>query len=130
MLILNKSTSPKKGVSLDNEIKDITNKNNNKVICKALNQRPVFLNRYLEASNNRKDKTRRKRLFQVAIELIKRATEDDITSKQKEQFGIGYSLKGLLLNGMILNVHIREESDNKDKRLFLISTFLDKIKKA
>jgi hypothetical protein len=66
----------------------------------------------------------------VAIELIKRATEDDITSKQKEQFGIGYSLKGLLLNGMILNVHIREESDNKDKRLFLISTFLDKIKKA
>jgi hypothetical protein len=124
MIILHKSVSPKQGVSLDNEIKDIINKSNNKVICKALNKRPVFLDIYLPANNNRRDKTRRKRLFQVAIELIKEATEADIISIQKEQFGISYGLQGSLPNGTIINVHIREKADSKDKRLFLISSFV------
>ncbi|MBF0541336.1 MAG: hypothetical protein HQK91_07790 [Nitrospirae bacterium] len=123
MIILNKSISTKKGKDLDNEIQAIIDINN-KVICKALNRRPVLLDKYLEACNNRKDKTRRKQLFKAATELIKVATEADIISTRKERLGIGYSLKGLLPNSKIINIHIREEIVSKNKILFLISTFI------
>ena len=84
---------------------------NNKVICKALNRRSVFLDKYLNASNNRRDKTRRKQCFQAALELIKEATDADLISERKENIGISYWFKGLLSNGNILNIHIREETN-------------------
>ena len=46
-----------------------------KIICKSLGRRPIFLDRYLECTLNRKDKNKRMPFFFAAVELLKASTE-------------------------------------------------------
>lgn len=114
--------SGKQGVFLNTEIENyIVQKK--KVICKGLNKKPVFLSKYLEATNNRRDKTRRKQKFWPALELITKLKGKNLVYQKHEQKGISYEFKGITPNGIEVSVHIREELIGKDRKLFLISTF-------
>ncbi|MGR3218426.1 MAG: hypothetical protein ACUZ8H_01230 [Candidatus Anammoxibacter sp.] len=119
---LKTEASRKQGTSLRREIEECISRKK-KVFCKGLNKRPVFLIKYLEATNNRRDKTRRRQLFFAGLKLIVKVKKTDLISKQKTQLGISCGFKGITPNGVIVNVHIREESTVKDKKLFLVSTF-------
>jgi len=55
--------------------------------CKWLWKRPVSLEKYLECTRNRADKTRRMQLFDCACELIKTVSPDDMTDHRKEAHG-------------------------------------------
>lgn len=60
----------------------------------------------------------------TAVELLRRAKIEDITDQIKEPSGeTAYELKGITPKGEIIGVHIREEIEAKDRRLYLISTF-------
>lgn len=124
MILLKKEVSLKTGASLNREIKELI-KRKKRIICKALNKRPVFLDKYLDAVNNRRDRTHRKKRFIPAIELIAQVVENDLISKKKTHNGFSYGFKGITPHGIMVNIHIREEIEKgkKDKRLFLITTF-------
>ncbi len=79
--------------------------------------------KYLEVQKNRRGKTRRKQSFFAGIELITKVSATDLTTKQKTQNGMSYGYRGATPKGVIVNVHIREELDGKDRKLFFISTF-------
>ena len=83
------------------------------------NKRPVFLSKYLESTVNRADGTHRMRYFAPAIELLRNALESDIIKYSETE----YEILGSCPNTDIIAVHIREEIEQKDRRLYLISTF-------
>jgi len=121
-LSLTKNASTKKGVQLIDEIGRLIEEKKGKVICKVLNKRPIFLTKYLESTSGRRDQTRRKQVFSACVELIHRATEENISKNPK-----GIELLGLTANGEKIGCHIREEPDaHGNKRLYLISTFRGK----
>ena len=61
MIKLKTAISTRRGKFLDREIGTKILKAKGKIIFAGLgNRRPVFLTKYLEATNNRRDKTRRK----------------------------------------------------------------------
>ncbi|KMP11498.1 hypothetical protein UZ36_04160 [Candidatus Nitromaritima sp. SCGC AAA799-C22] len=92
--------------------------------CKGLNRRPVFLIKYLEATHGRRDQTRRRQRFLAGVELLRRAKIEDITDQIKEPTGEpAFEFKGITPKGEVIGVHIREEIEGKDKKLYLISTF-------
>ncbi len=94
-----------------------------RVICKWLSKRPVFLEKYIEYNQDKRDKTRRMQFFFCAIDLLKQVRIIDITSHKtingKKCFEFLWKSKC----GQEFGVHIREETIDKDKKLFLISTF-------
>jgi hypothetical protein len=115
---LKKNASTKKGIQLIDEIRQSI-ETKDKIICKALNKRPVFLTKYLESTNGRRDQTRRKQVFFPGVELIRCATTENISENPQ-----GIEILGLTANGEKIGVHIREESNTHgNKRLYLISTF-------
>ncbi len=118
---LSKNPSTKKGPSLNKEIEDLISRKK-KIICKALNRRPVFFDKYIETTKKRRDKTRRKQKLPPALELIAKARKGDIRSRVSQK-GMCYEIKGVTGNGIEITVHIREEIVNKNKMLYLISTF-------
>lgn len=83
------------------------------------NKRPVFLEKYLESTVDRTDGTYRMRYFAPAIELLRNALENDIIKYSETE----YEILGSCPNADIVAVHIREETEQKDRRLYLISTF-------
>ncbi len=123
MLKLKTGISIKHNIALNRDIKEYIQKKP-MVPCKALNKRPVFLNKYLKASQGRRDQTRRRQRFMSAVELLRQAKTEDITDQIKEPGGeTAYELKEITPKGEIIGVHIREEIEAKDRRLYLISTF-------
>jgi hypothetical protein len=92
-----------------------------RVFCFFLGKkRPVFLEKYLDATQNKTDRTLRLRLFFLWLELIKSA---DSYTQKNEKWGISYELRRRISEKDTLVVHIREELEQKDKKLFLISTY-------
>ena len=123
MLKLKTEISVKKGDSLQKEIKTEIQRRPI-VTCKALNRRGVVLAKYLDATHGRIDKTRRRQKFWAGVELLRKATAEDITNHITEPMGdIAFEFKGITPSGKIVAVHIREEIEGKDKKLYLISTF-------
>ena len=122
---LKTEVSQKQGASLNKEIEGCISRKK-KVFCKGLNKRPIFLTKYLEATNNRRDKTRRKRLFFAGLELVVKVRKSDLISKQKNQLGMAYGFKGITPSGDVVNVHIREESIGKDKTFSCFNLLNDK----
>ncbi len=101
-----------------------------KVLCRALNSRPIFLDKYLECLQWKKDQTNRMRLFFCALSLIKEATREDCTDYDKSIEGKScFELIGMTKDGVIFCVHIREEISGWNKKLYLISCF-EKQKKT
>ena len=95
-------------------------KNNQKVITFCFgNKRPVFLSKYLESTIDRTDGTFRMRYFSPAIEILKNATEINVIKHSENE----YEILGLCPNGDITAIHIREEMEQKNRKLYLISTF-------
>ncbi len=82
-------------------------------------KRPIFLSKYLEVNRDRTDGTRRLRFFDAAIRYLKNAQPKDVSSYSSTEFEIIWITR----SGEKFAMHIREESIQKDKKLFLISTF-------
>lgn len=95
--------------------------NENKYIsCRSLKRRKVYTEKYIEATISRKDATKRMRTFFVALDIVKKShiVTERVTKKQRE-----YELIGLDCNGIETRVHIREEIQGNNKKLYLISSF-------
>ena len=123
MLKLKTEISPKCGDALYRDIKVYIQKKPT-IICKGLNRRRVLLIKYLDATHGRIDKTRRRQKFRAGVELIQKATATDMTNQIIEPSGDrAFEFKGTTPSGKIVTVHIREEIEDKDRRLYLISTF-------
>ena len=123
ILELKKEISVKAGIVLNCEIESYIQEKK-KIPCKGLNRRPIFLDKYLEATKGRIDKTRRRQKFWPGLELIRRAKLEDMTNKMKEPTGeTSFEFKGITPGGESVGVHIREILEGKDKKLYLISTF-------
>ena len=123
MLKLKTEISIKTGVALNREIESYVQEKK-KVPCKGLNRRPIFLDKYLEATKGRTDQTRRRQKFWPGLELLRRAKPEDLTDRMKEPTGeTSFEFKGISPGGELVGVHIREVVDGKNKKLYLISTF-------
>ena len=94
--------------------------NHKYIYSKAFKNRKIFLSKLPNAIICRKSSAK-KRLtcFEVSINILKHAKKYNINSKNKHE----YSIRGKDRNGKIIEIHIREESDKKDKKLFFISCY-------
>lgn len=77
-------------------------------------KRPLYLTKYIEATKNRSDATKRLQLFKKILIDIGTATPEMVNKKSATEYEIQFPLYA---------AHIREEIVQKDKILFLISTF-------
>ena len=77
-------------------------------------KRPIFLTKYLDANTEKIDATRRLRLFSQFLKDIKTLSPEQIHQHTTTEFE-------LIFTGY--RAHIREEFLQKDRKLFLISTF-------
>ena len=125
-IILKTEISNLKWKSLEKMISQFL-KNNNKIICKWLNKRPVFIDEYIRYTLNRNDWHNRIKAFFSSIELIKNS--QNITNFQKEWKNLfSYEFKWITPKWNIVWVHIKEFNNWKDKILKLISNFWDNKK--
>jgi len=123
MIKLKKETSPKQGDGLTRAIQKFI-RQKPKVVCPGLNRRPVSLTKYLEATQNRSKRVRRRQKFWACIELIGKVKDVDMTDEIKEPTGeLSFEFKGITPSGEVVGVHIRQEIEGKDKKLYLVSTF-------
>lgn len=124
MLKLKTGILTEKGKSLEQVIGQYIDKLNGKILFRGLGKkRPVFLSKYIEATKNRTDPTRRFRCFPAALEIIKKVKEHDLIAKKRTHLGVSYEFQASTKDGTIVKVHIREEVVENNRRLFLISTF-------
>jgi hypothetical protein len=93
---------------------------NSSVNCKKLKGRKVQLSKYIEATVQRKDATSRLRTFFVAIEIIKKSHIVTCRTHNKNK---EYELVGFDKAQTEVRVHVREETTNSNKELYLISSF-------
>jgi|GEM_PF-4534293 len=71
-----------------------------------------------------RNKTKRRRNFFPALELIRIANAKDITYQSLDKKdSLSIEIKGQTNKGVLVGVHIREEREGKDRKLYLISTF-------
>jgi hypothetical protein len=85
--------SSRRGSQLEDQIRSfITDKP--KIICKALNRRPVFLEKYLVSTKNRRDKNRRYRAFFAGIELIQKKPKDEFESSRQAFLDFDFFQRG------------------------------------
>ncbi len=62
--------------------------------------------------------------FFAGVELLRKAKAHDMTDKIKEPAGDpSFEFKGITPDGILVGIHIREEIEGSDKKLYLISTF-------
>ncbi|GEM_PF-2268920 len=124
MLKLKTEIATQKGKSLDDLINQKIEQIEGRINFNGLGKkRTVFLDRYLAITNDRNDRTRRKRRFFVGLELIAKVRKKDLTDQKRDQMGISNEFKGITSKGIVVTIHIREQKEGKDKKLFLISTF-------
>jgi hypothetical protein len=112
--------------SLGKRISDFLN-STQKVPCKWLNKRPVFVDEYLlfTDSRNSPDKNHRKQCFFSCIELLKKVKKEHLTNMRVNGWKVSYEFKWITPKWSLVTVHIIEFSSKKDKKLKLISTFWD-----
>jgi hypothetical protein len=88
------------------------------VLCKALNNRKVFTNKWINVNLTGKRGTKRRlQSFSAGLDLIN-ATQTAIQNSNNE-----WELIGETPCGNIIKVHIREEKHKNDRLLFYISSF-------
>lgn len=86
-------------------------------IKSRLLKRKIYLDKFIECTINRKDAKQRLGLFEIGIDVIRNSS--DINQYNDKE----YAFTGKMLDGKIIEVHIREEINQKDKQLKLISIF-------
>ncbi len=126
MLKIKTELATQKGKPLDQMIEKEIFRRQGKIAFRGLGKRrSVFLTKYLEATarQKRSSHTRRKRCFFAGLEVIQNARSGDLVMNKETQYGMSYEYHGLTPEGIVVTVHIREEMEGKDKKLFLISTF-------
>ena len=57
------------------------------------------------------------------MEVVQNARSGDLVMSKETHYGMSYEYQGITPKGIVVTVHVREEIDGKDKKLFLISTF-------
>lgn len=84
-------------------------------------KRNCKLERFAESNKMRKNGRQRLSSFFVALDILKHQTESQKIVDEK-----GYTcfnIRGYDKNGILIEVHIREEIIQKDRILFLVSSF-------
>ncbi len=123
MIKLTTDISIKQGVTLNRDIREYVERRP-KVMCKGLNGRPVFLTKYLVTTKGRLDKNRRRQRFFAGLDLLRKIRWEDTTDQIQEPLGnASFEFKGITPKGETVGVHVREETEGKNRRLYLISTF-------
>jgi len=93
-------------------------------MCKAINGRPVFLTKFLEATHGRLDRTRRRQSFFSGVDLLRTVKPEDMSNQFKAFSGeLSFEFQGITPKGEVVGAHVREEIEGKNRRLYLISTF-------
>lgn len=129
VIVLKTEISNLRWKSLEKRISSFLD-NTQKIPCKWLNRRPIFIDEYLLSidSRNSPDKNHRKQCFFPCIELIKKVRKEHLTNTRKNGWKISYEFKWITPKWNIVTVHIIDYSSKKDKKLKLISTFWDNKK--
>lgn len=90
--------------------------------CSAL-RRKVRMDKYIDANNFRIDAKIRYSAFFSGIDILQKSKK--YTKKIIDGY-VCFEITGYAKNNEIVTLHLREESIDKDKILFLISTFYKK----
>lgn len=85
------------------------------------------LNRFLDANEQRKDAALRYQCFFIALDIA--GHERKILTKFLDGKRC-FEIYGKAKNGEVVRLHLREEVEQKDKVLYLISCFWKKKEKA
>ncbi len=115
-----------RGKALEKRIQTFLN-SNNKIICKWLNRRPVFISNYLKDVWLRNDGHNRMKAFFSSIELIKKAKIISDSQRIWRKL-FSYEFKWFTPKWNLVWVHIKEFREAKNKTLKLISNFRDNKK--
>ena len=93
---------------------------NKHISCRRLKRRKVYTEKYIEATIPRKDSTKRMRAFFVALDIVKKShiMKERVFKKQRE-----YEFVGFDCSGTEIRVHLREETQGNNKKLYVISSF-------
>ena len=110
--------------TLKDEIEKYTKKHK-KIFCKWLNRRPVFIENFLEYSQERwgSDENHRRKAFFPAMELLHLAEVENLTNKVQEGWCTAYEFKWVTPKWRLVWVHIKDFTEAWDKILRLISIF-------
>lgn len=105
--------------SLKNDLDDFLQRHEY-ITAKSFKNRKVFLSKLPEVIVGRKSSAK-KRLscFLVAMDILKHSKRYKIYSKNENEV----TIQGLGNDGRIVEIHLREELDKKNKKLFFISCF-------
>jgi hypothetical protein len=115
----NKFIQNKSLPSLKKDLQNLLN-SHKYIYCKAL-RRKIFLDKLPEVIIKRLDARRRLQCFFIAIDVIKNSQNYMEREKDKQ---IEFEFFGFSAENKKVFIHIREEKDaQKNKRLFLVSTF-------
>ena len=107
------------GIALRKSITAFIQKRQKIVSFLFWSKRPIYLEKFLDAQERRNDKNTRLSYFFAAVELLQRWDNSHMKTHSEDE----WEVTGVLQNGKILAVHIREERINNNRILFLISTF-------
>lgn len=121
MTCISSTISTRKGIILKKSIEEYIRAHPKIVSFVFGKKRLIFLGKYIECTENRKDRNRRMQFFTAGIELLKSkniSSYEKIIEKQKY-----IECTSETADGFLFAVHIREEIENGDRRLYLISTF-------
>lgn len=91
-----------------------------KFIRNKLLKRKIFLTKFLEITLTRKDAKKRLSLFDCGLDIIKNS--HNVTQVLKRGKNC-YEIIGFNKKSECIVVHVREDIEEKDKKLFLISIF-------
>jgi hypothetical protein len=93
-----------------------------KSIYARFSKRHVFFEKLPDAITKRKDAARRLRAFAVALDILRKS--DDFSVRNGKTGEREFEIRGQILTGEIVSVHVRESIDQKkDKKLQFISCF-------
>ena len=121
MTRVSSTISVRKGTPLKRSIEEYIRSHPKIVSFGFGKKRLIFLTKYLECIENRKDRNRRMQFFTAGVELLRSkniSSYEKIIEKQK-----CIECSSETADGYLFGLHVREEITDGDRRLYLISTF-------
>lgn len=103
-----------------NQMRIMKHISSNTHVCSKVLRRKVNLSKYIDSNIQRSDAFIRFASFFVGLDIVKKSKDYEV--KYIDGFRC-FEISGSAKNGELVKVHIREEIIEKDRILFLISTF-------